>query len=266
MKWIKQRVMDGEFLAGVFLNLGAGCAAEIAGRAGFDWVILDTEHGLGGEAALVEGLQGARAGDVCPIVRVLANEAGYCKRALDAGAAGLMVPHINNAAEARRAVQHMKYPPEGARGLTRSSRATAFGYDAPAYFRDVRDGELLVVQIETNEAVEQIDAIAAVPGVDVLFVGPADLSFSCGVPCDLDHPVLRAALGRVAQAARQHGKRTGIFLRDAEQLAAVVEAGFTLIALDTDLGILKAGLEHAARTLGAWKKPGPPFGHLPHAL
>jgi 4-hydroxy-2-oxoheptanedioate aldolase len=214
----------------------------------------------------VEGLQGARAGDVCPIVRVLANEAGYCKRALDAGAAGLMVPHINNAAEARRAVQHMKYPPEGARGLTRSSRATAFGYDAPAYFRDVRDGELLVLQIETNEAVEQIDAIAAVPGVDVLFVGPADLSFSCGVPCDLDQPVLRAALGRVAQAARQHGKRTGIFLRDAEQLPAVVEAGFTLIALDTDLGILKAGLEHAARTLGAWKKPGPPSGHLPDAL
>ncbi len=248
MKWLKQRVMDGEFLAGVFLNLGAGCAAEIAGRAGFDWVILDTEHGLGGEAALVEGLQGARAGDVCPIVRVLANEAGYCKRALDAGAAGLMVPHINNAAEARRAVQHMKYPPEGARGLTRSSRATAFGYDAPAYFRDVRDGELLVVQIETNEAVEQIDAIAAVPGVDVLFVGPADLSFSCGVPCDLDHPVLRAALGKVAHAARQHGKRTGIFLRDAGQLPAVAAAGFTVIALDTDFGILKAGLENAART------------------
>jgi 2-keto-3-deoxy-L-rhamnonate aldolase RhmA len=256
-------VLDGEVLAGVFLNLGAACAAEIAGRAGFDWVILDTEHGLGGEAALVEGLQGARAGDVCPIVRVLANEAGYCKRALDAGAAGLMVPHINNAAEARRAVQHMKYPPEGARGLTRSSRATAFGYDAPAYFRDVRDGELLVVQIETNEAVEQIDAIAAVPGVDVLFVGPADLSFSCGVPCDLDQPVLQAALKKVAHAARQHGKRTGIFLRDAAQLPAVVAAGFTLIALDTDLGILKAGLENTARTLGSWKKPGPPSSQLP---
>jgi 4-hydroxy-2-oxoheptanedioate aldolase len=262
MKWIKQRVMDGELLAGVFLNLGVGCAAEIAGRAGFDWVLLDTEHGLGAEAALVEGLQGARAGDVCPIVRVLANEAGYFKRALDAGAAGIMVPHINKAEDARRAVQHMKYPPEGARGLSRSSRATAFGYDAAAYFRDVGEGELLVVQIETKEAVEQIDGIAAVPGVDVLFVGPADLSFSCGVPCDLDHPVLRAALEKVAQAARQHGKRTGIFLRDAEQLAAVAEAGFTLIALDTDLGILKAGLENTARTLGSWKKPGPPSTQL----
>lgn len=248
--------MNGEFLAGIFLSLGVGCAAEIAGRAGLDWVLLDTEHGLGGEEALVEGLLGARLGGVCPIVRVLANEAGYFKRALDSGAAGIMVPHINNADDARRAVRFMKYPPEGMRGLTRSSRATSFGYDATDYFQEVREGELLVLQIETKEAVEQIDEIAAVPGADVLFVGPADLSFSCGVPCDLGGPVLRAALEKVRNAARRHGKRTGIFLRDAGQLPGVVEAGFTLIALDSDTGILKAGLEKVARILDSCIKPG----------
>jgi 4-hydroxy-2-oxoheptanedioate aldolase len=266
MKWIKKRVVDGEVLGGTFLNLGVGCAAEIAGRSGLDWVLIDAEHGLGDHTALVESLLCARLGDVSPIVRVVTNEAEHFKRAMDFGAAGIMVPHINNAEDACRAVLHMKYPPQGMRGLTRSSRATSFGYDAQSYLRDVRGNELLILQIETKESVLRIEEIAAVPGVDVLFVGPADLSFSYEVPCDLDEPLLRTALEKVLEAASRHGKRTGIFVRDDKHLPALLQDGFTMIALDTDMGILKTGIENIAKIFDTCKTSTPHVGNAKDTL
>ncbi len=248
MKWIKKRVFDGEILAGMFLNLGAGCVAQMAGRAGLDWVLIDTEHGLGDYNTLVEYLLSAKIGNITPIVRVIANECEHFKKALDLGAAGIMVPQVNNAQEARKAVSFMKYPPQGVRGLTRSSRAGAFGYDAKQYLEEVNDSLLAVIQIETKDAIDNVEEIAAVDGVDVLFVGPSDLSCNLQVPCDLGSPQLKSAVDKVRRAAAKYEKKTGILIKDATQLPSIVQDGFTLIALETDMTLLKTAIKNVAES------------------
>ncbi len=256
MNWIKKRVNSGQVLAGTFLNLGVGCAAEIAGRAGLDWILIDMEHGLGGDGTLVSYLQAARVGGICPIVRIVANRCEYFKRALDLGAAGIMVPQVNTPQEAEYAVQCMKYPPEGIRGMTRSSWAGGFGLEGAQYIAEANENVLAVVQIETQDAVRNVEEIAAVAGVDVLFVGPSDLSCNLGIPCDLKHPQLRECLVSVMQAAKKHGKKTGILIKSADFLPAVVADGFTLIAMGTDLTLLTGGLKKIADSFESHRESG----------
>jgi len=254
MNWIKKRVYAGQVLAGTFLNLGAGCIAEMAGYAGLDWVLIDTEHGLGDANTLVSYLQAARAGCISAIVRVIANRSEYAKRALDLGASGIMVPHVNTAQEARYAVSCMKYPPDGIRGMIRTSWASGFGYEAQEYISAANDNVLSIIQIETKEAIDNIDEIASVPGVDVLFVGPSDLSCHLGISNDLADSQMKECIAKVNQAAQMNGKKTGILIKNPDYLGPVIAEGFNMVALETDISIMKNGLNKVANAFSMYKK------------
>ena len=177
----KPRVQSGAQTKGVFIQMGSAATAELAARAGFDYVVLDQEHGLGGEDVLLSQLV-ALSGTPCfPIVRVAWHEAARFKRALDLGACGVMVPYVDTAEQAAAAAAAMRYPPHGGvRGVAKTTRATNFGAAFDEYWTHAVERLLLVVQIETCAGVDAAEAIARVDGVDVLFVGPTDLSVAIG--------------------------------------------------------------------------------------
>jgi len=253
MNWIREKILKGDLLAGTFLTLGSGVVAELACRAGLDWVLIDTEHGLGDYHALANQIQAARLLSVAPVVRVISNEPAYFKQALDLGAAGIMVPQINNAQEAARAVEAMRYPPDGIRGLTRTSRASDFGDTIDEYLAKANQHLLTVIQIETKASVENIEQIASVEGVDVLFIGPSDLSCNLGIPCDLEHPQMRECMEKVKNSARHHHKQTGILIKDPSQIGTLVADGFCFIALNTDLSIVKTGMKAVVQSFKEYK-------------
>jgi 4-hydroxy-2-oxoheptanedioate aldolase len=239
----RQRVLAREWLAGGWLNLGSPVSTEVAGNLGFDWLLLDHEHGPGGEDTLLHQLQAASATPAVPIVRIAANEAPRFKRALDAGALGIMVPYINTAAEAQAMVSAMRYPPRGFRGVAKFHRAASFGADFEEYYLHAHEWLLGIAQIETPEAVANAAAIAAVDGVDVLFVGPTDLSYNLGIRDQLDHPRFNDAMNQVGAAARQHGKAAGILVHNNALVAKCREWGFTFVSLGSDGGALRSGLQ-----------------------
>lgn len=223
-------------MAGTFLNLGSSVTAEIAGKAGFDWVLIDIEHGMGDRQELLTQLQALEATPAAPVVRIAWNDPVRFKRVLDLGVSGVMVPYVNSAEEAMRAAAAMRYPPEGVRGVARLNRACDFGPSFNEYFKKANSHLLTVVQIETKAAIENLDEIAAVDGVDVLFVGPLDLSVSLGVPDQFDHPLEQEALARVVAACHKAGKAAGILVANEAQLKQVRKLGFTFVAIGSDGG------------------------------
>src|SRR5215207_9287350 len=184
----RKRVLAREWLAGTFLNLGSPITDKIAGLAGFDWLLIDHEHGPGGQDTLLHQLHAASATPAFPVVRIAQNEVPRFKRALDMGALGVMVPYVSTAAEAKAAVAAMRYPPHGIRGVAKFNRAAGFGGDFEEYYLHAHERLVTVIQIETTEAVNKIDEIAAVDGADVLFVGPTDLSYNMGIRDQLESP------------------------------------------------------------------------------
>src|ERR1700730_11476053 len=174
MKNLKERLYSGEAVHGCFLNLGSQISAEIIGRAGFDWVLIDLEHGAGSDAMMYQQLQALESTSATPIVRTDELSRPKTQRILDAGAAGLMFPQIQNPEEADLAVRTMYYPPKGIRGMAKMVRATGFGRNVADYAANLEKNLVCVIQIETINALKQIDSIASLDGVDVLFVGPSD--------------------------------------------------------------------------------------------
>ena len=167
MKWIRERALKRELLGGTFLNLGSSLTAEIAGNAGFDWVLVDLEHGAGDRSELLLQLQAIESTPAVPLVRIPTNDPVIFKRVLDLGASGIMVPYVQTADEARKAVAAMRYPPDGVRGVAVMNRACGFGPGFEEYFKSAGSRLLTILQIETPLAVDNIDAIAAVDGADV---------------------------------------------------------------------------------------------------
>jgi len=249
----KNRLLAGERLAGTFLNLGSSLVVEIAGCAGFDWLLIDQEHGVGGEDTLLHQLQAASATPAFPIVRIAANEGPRFKRALDFGAGGIMVPWVNNAAEAKAAVAAMYYPPRGVRGVMKFNRACEFGTGFADYSTQGHERLVLMTQIETAEALENVEEIAAVEGVDVLFIGPMDLTTSLGIQEQFTHPTYLAAVKRITDAARKAGKVTGILLLNPALLPMCQEYGITAVCLGSDGGHVNAGLRASAAAIKAAK-------------
>lgn len=247
----RQRVLAREWLCGTFLNLGSPITVELAGLAGFDWVLLDHEHGPGGEDTLLHQLQAAAATPAFPVVRIAVNETVRFKRALDMGAAGVMVPYVNTAAEARAAVAAMRYPPHGVRGVAKVTRGAGFGADFEDYYLHAHERLLTIVQIETPEAVDNIDAIAAVEGADVLFVGPTDLTYNMGIRDQFDHPQFVEAVKKVATAAHRHGRAAGVLVHNPALVAKMRDYGFTFVALGSDGGAVRSGLLSILQTLRA---------------
>jgi 4-hydroxy-2-oxoheptanedioate aldolase len=247
----RRRVLAREWLCGTFLNLGSPITVEVAGLAGFDWLLIDHEHGPFGEDTLLHQLQAAAATTAFPVVRIAANEPARFKRALDMGAGGVMVPYVNSASEARAAVAAMRYPPRGMRGVAKFHRGAGFGADFDDYYLHAHERIVGVIQIETPDAAADADDIAAVDGVDVLFIGPTDLTHNMGIRDELDHPRFLDACARVVMAARTHEKAAGILVHAPALIPRCREQGFTFVALGSDGGSVRTGLASILATLRA---------------
>jgi 2-keto-3-deoxy-L-rhamnonate aldolase RhmA len=237
----RSRILAGDLLVGTFLGLGAPVAVEAAGRSGLDWVLLDLEHGGGTEADLLAQLYAAQLTGVPTLVRVESNARLRFGRALDLGAGGIMVPRLETADEARDAVSYLRWPPSGVRGVAlgaRGSMSAGIGHGDVAGFADRL---ALAVQIENPQIVDAADEVAAIDGVDVLFVGPTDLSHSLGIPGQFDHPRQIEAYERVIAACRRAGKSPGILLRSVSLLDRHLELGFRFIGVGADLNFIIDG-------------------------
>lgn len=244
---LKQRLRNGERLFGCWLSLASTLAAEALAGAGFDFLVVDGEHSPADTMDTVALLQAIGAGGSQPIVRVTDSQPWLAKRALDAGSATLLFPMIGSADEARRAVAAMRYPQGGSgglRGVAGVVRAARFGLIAD-YVHTANEDACTIVQIESAAAVAASAQIAAVDGVDCLFVGPADLAASLGYLGDSSHVDVQRAIDQVLAAATAQGKRAGIFAGSAREGREYAARGFALIALAADVIWLLQGARQA---------------------
>ncbi len=245
MTSFKESVRSGATHLGTFLNLGSPLVAEVCALSGFDWLLVDLEHGAGGEEALIGQLLAGAAHDVPVLVRVESAERIRVGHALDLGAAGVMFPRLDTNDEVAAALGHLWYPPQGDRGVATYNRARQFGGDTRSS-SDVNDQLLCLVQIETSSALSNVADIAATPGVDVLFVGPGDLSTALGCPGQLDATVYRAALDRVVEAARNAHVAAGILVGDPGDVERHLDRGFSFVAVASDSALLRRAATAAA--------------------
>ncbi|MBL8333056.1 MAG: 2-dehydro-3-deoxyglucarate aldolase [Rubrivivax sp.] len=247
---------------GTWVMSASPIVAEAVGHAGFDWAVLDMEHTPLDLMELVHLLQAVGNTPMAPLVRVPWNDTVTVKRVLDAGAPSLLFPFVQNADEARRAVAATRYPPEGVRGMAGMSRASRFG-TLPNFFRQANQDLCVVVQHETPESIAQLEAIAAVPGVDALFVGPGDLSGAMGYVGQLTHPAVLALMADAAKRAHAVGKPIGTVGGTPEVVAQYRAIGYDFVAVASDLGLLMRAAQGAAAALRAIDAPAPPTAPPP---
>lgn len=239
---LRARIHAGETLIGVFSDLASPLAAELCGQAGFDWIVLDLEHGAATEADLLGLLHAVGTTSMAPIVRPQSAERLRVGRALDLGAAGIMLPQLQSADEVRTAVRYLRYPPVGQRGVALRTRGADMGTLGHADVAAVVNARIVgIVQIESPGAVAAADAIAAMEEVDVLFVGPADLTHSLGVPGRFDDDAYLDAVRTVVAACERHGKAAGVLVYDAAVLPRQLELGFRFIGLGSEGSFVSAG-------------------------
>ena len=242
---LRRRILSGETLFGAWASLGSPGSAELVGRAGFDWIVVDLEHGNTTESELLAHLNAIEVSGSVALVRPQSGERLRIGRALDMGAAGIVVPRLDTVAEVREAVTFLRYPPGGQRGVALLTRGARLGTVNHAGVAAHNDDIVGIVQIETPPALEAAEEIAATDGVDVLFVGPADLSHSLGVPGQFGSEVYQAALRKVVAACRAHGKAAGILLYDHASFAPHLELGYTFVGLGADISFVNEGAKAA---------------------
>lgn len=250
---IKRKLQLGQPSLGTWMSMAHASIAEILAMAGYDWVVIETEHTAIDVSEVLPLLIAIERRGAVPLVRLAWNDPIQAKAVLDSGAAGVIVPMVNDRAAAELAVRMTKYPPHGARGVG-LARAQGYGVDFETYVRGANDDTLLLLQIEHRDAVANIDSILAVPGIDGTFIGPYDLSMSLGVPGQLAHPAVVAAKQRVLEATLARGLTAGVHFvhpdTAAAECAAAIEQGYRFIALGTDilfLGDSARALQRATR-------------------
>jgi 4-hydroxy-2-oxoheptanedioate aldolase len=253
MKNLKRRLKKGETLTGCWINLGSPLTAEIVGLAGFDWGLIDLEHGAGTESDVLHQLQALEHTPIAPIIRVESFERQRIHRMLDLGAEGIMCPRINNVDEAKKFVSGLSYPPEGQRGVAKMVRATGFGKKFDTYFKEMKENIIGIVQVETPGILKHLDEIAAIDDVDILFVGPADLSMALGIFGQFDHPVFIDALRATVNAAEKAGKATGILLFNPDDFIKYREMGIRFIACGADATFVVNGAHEMVNKLNAFR-------------
>ncbi|MEP7030171.1 MAG: aldolase/citrate lyase family protein [Pseudolabrys sp.] len=241
---LAKRLRAGETVFGGWCNLGSAIVAETVARAGFASVVLDAQHGLWDVGAMIDGISALHHAGSAPGVRVPLNDFALVSRALDAGAELIVAPMINTAADARQFAAAAKYPPLGERswGPTRAM-ALQDKSDPVQYMRDANDGTMTLAMIETVTALSNVDAIAATPGIDALFVGPYDLAtaLSAGTAQDINAPEVERAVDKICEAAVKASKIPGIYCRDAERALAMVKRGFRFLTIGSDHGMVREG-------------------------
>ena len=243
----KHAIAAGKLQIGLWSSLCSNIVAEIIGDSGFDWILLDTEHSPNEVPGLLSQMQALGRGTATPIVRPAWNDAVLIKRILDIGAQSLLIPFVQSPEEAKRAVAATRYPPAGIRGITGSGRASRFGR-VKDYLKKADDEICLLVQVETRQALDQIEAIAAVEGVDGVFIGPADLSASFGHIGDAQHPEVQAAIEDAARRLKKVGKPAGILTPVEAEARRYIDWGYGFVAVGADLGLLAKHADALAKS------------------
>ncbi|OHD77620.1 MAG: hypothetical protein A3J97_09980 [Spirochaetes bacterium RIFOXYC1_FULL_54_7] len=242
----KTSLQSGKTCYGTFQSIASSTVSEILAHRGFDWILVDLEHGAMDLETAGDMLAAIDRGGSTPLVRVQWNDQAAIKRVLDAGALGVMIPMVNTADEARLAVSYCKYAPAGVRGLG-AGRASLFGVRMVEYMGVANDQVLVMLQAEHKDAVKNIDGILAAPGIDIIFVGPYDLACSMGHSDQPAHPEVEAAIATVLAAARRAGIVPGIFCMDPQTARRRAAQGFRFIGFGIDSIFLdsavKTGLE-----------------------
>lgn len=246
----KANLTSGNVQLGLWLAMGSGYAAEIAATAGFDWLLIDGEHAPNTLSTLNEQLMALSGHDVSPVVRVPHNDPALIKQLLDLGAQSLLCPMVNSADEARAIVEAMRYPPNGIRGVGHMlGRASGFNAITD-YLQTGEDQLCLIVQAESVAAMDAIEEICAVDGVDGVFVGPADLCADMGLLPDVTHPDVRAAVRDGLKRIRAAGKAAGIIDGDPVLIQEDIDSGANIVAVGADVTLLADVMRSLVKT---WK-------------
>jgi len=253
----KHALRAGRPQIGLWSTLASPFVSELIAGSGYDWLLLDTEHTPSDVPLMLQQLQAVAAEQRRPssaVVRPAWNDAVLIKRYLDIGAQTLLLPFVQNAEEAAAAVAAMRYPPHGIRGMGGTMRASHFGRDAD-YVRDADKELCLLVQVETEEALDNIEAIAAIDGVDGIFVGPGDLSASMGYPGEMQHPKVSAAIDDAIRRIRACNKAPGILMLDEKRARACLELGALFVAVATDQVLLRKAADDVAARFAQHRTP-----------
>lgn len=249
---LARRLRKGETVFSAWCTLASPIVAETIAREGFACVVLDQQHGLWDTATIISGIGALHHAGAAPVVRVPLNDFAFVSRALDFGAEAIIAPMINSAADARLFANAAKYPPLGERSWG-PQRAMALQDKSVAvdYLREANDGTLTLAMIETATALGNVEAIAATPGIDALFVGPYDLStaLSGGKAQDVQAPEVERAIDKICAAAIKAGKIPGVYCRDPERALAMAKRGFRFLTIGNDLGLVREGAAAQVKAL-----------------
>lgn len=246
MNKVREALLNKKPTIGSWIQTGSPVSAEILARAGYDWIAIDCEHSSIGIEAFAAAARGIYGRGPATLVRVRENDTLAIRQFLDMGAEGVIVPLVNSAEDARRAVAAAKYPPEGVRGFG-YCRANNWGVDFADYVKQANEDICVVAMIESKQAVEHIDEILEVEGIDGIFIGPYDMSGSYGCVGKTDAPVIVEACKRVLEACKRHGKAAGqhIVFPTKENVSRALEEGYTFLALGTDIVFLAGAAQDA---------------------
>jgi len=242
----KHAIASGQLQIGLWCSLCSNITAEVVAHSGFDWLLLDTEHSPNELPDVLSQLQAVQTGTAAAIVRPAWNDMVLIKRYLDIGAQSLLIPFVQTAEEARAAVAATRYPPAGVRGITGSGRASRYGR-VKDYLKNASREICVLVQVETKSALDQIENIASVEGVDGVFIGPNDLSASFGHIGNWGHAEVQAALKSAVQRLKKIDKPAGILTPNEEEAKRFIEWGYTFVAVGSDLGLLTRNADALAK-------------------
>ena len=249
---LARRLRAGETVFTAWCNLGSPVVAETVAREGYACAVFDAQHGLWDLNAIVNGIVALFNAGSAPAVRVPLGDFAFVSRALDFGAEAIIAPMINTAADAKQFVNAVKYPPIGERSWGPQRAMVLQGKSSAVdYLREANDGTLTFAMIETATALDNVDAIAATPGIDALFVGPYDLAtaLSSGTAQDVTAPEVERAIDRICAVAAKAGKIAGIYCRDAERAKAMAKRGFRFMAVGSDHGLVREGAAAQVKAL-----------------
>lgn len=241
----KRALQAGKPQIGLWSSLSSNYSVEVIAGAGFDWILLDSEHSPNDLESLLTQLQAAASYPTHAVVRVPWNDMVTIKRVLDIGAQSLLVPYVSTRAEAESAVSYTRYPPSGVRGVAGTTRATRFGR-VKDYARRAHEEICLLVQVETQAALDNLESICAVDGVDGVFIGPADLHASLGYPGEIANPKVKPLIDDAIRRIRKAGKAPGILTPSEADARHWLECGALFVAVGADVGILARGAEALA--------------------
>jgi 4-hydroxy-2-oxoheptanedioate aldolase len=241
----KRSLKAGRPQIGLWSSLSSNYSVEVIAGAGFDWILLDTEHSPNDLESVLTQLQAAAPYPTTPVVRVPWNDMVTIKRTLDIGAQSLLVPYVSTAEEARAAVSYTRYPPQGLRGVAGTTRATRFGR-VKDYAKRAPEELCVLVQVETQQGLDQIEAICAIEGVDGVFIGPADLHASLGYTGETANPKVLPVIEEAVRRIRRAGKAPGILTGVEADARRFLDAGALFVAVGADVAILARGAEALA--------------------